>query len=58
MKPISYIKSIFTELRLVEWLSGKDLVKLSGVVIATSVFLGGLIYVLDLVFLKLRELIF
>lgn len=58
MNPISYTKSIITELRLVEWLSGKELAKLTGVVIAVSVFLGAFIYVLDLIFFKLRELIF
>jgi len=56
-KIIEYFKKVILELKVVEWLNKKDLIKLTLIVVFSSILLGGLIALLDLGFFKLRDLL-
>lgn len=55
---VRFLKSVFAELRLVDWLSKKDTTKWSSAVIITALGFGGFIVLVDLVYFELRELLF
>jgi preprotein translocase SecE subunit len=52
-----FIGKLFTELKLVEWLSFKETTRLTLIVLVVTIFFGVLIALLDLAFFKLRDLI-
>jgi len=52
-----FFLKVFAELKLVEWLSAKDTVRYTVIVLIAAVLLGALIALLDFGFFKLRDLI-
>lgn len=54
----NFLKSIWTELKLVDWLSRKETARWSSAVILTALGFGGFLVLADLVFFKLRDLLF
>ena len=53
----TFFVKVFAELKLVEWLSAKDTVRYTIIVIIAAVALGGLIALFDFSFFKLRDLL-
>ncbi|KKQ35631.1 MAG: hypothetical protein US52_C0020G0008 [candidate division WS6 bacterium GW2011_GWA2_37_6] len=54
----NFLKSVRQELKLVDWLSRKKTAKWSSAVIFTALALGGFLVLADLIFFKLRDLLF
>ncbi len=54
---VNYVKSVSTELKQVEWLSGKNTIRYTIIVIIASIVFGGFIALLDYLFFNLRGII-
>ncbi len=55
MKKIkSFFKGVKSEIKMVRWPSGKDMLNYSGVVLCMMVFFGIFFYVLDVIFTFLK----
>jgi preprotein translocase SecE subunit len=53
----SFVKKVFLELKLVEWLSGQDTVSLTIIVLIASILLGGTVALFDFGLINLRDLL-
>jgi|GEM_PF-3555622 len=54
----NFLKSVRSELKLVDWLSRRDTARWSSAVIGTALGFGGMLVLIDLLFFKLRDLLF
>ena len=50
----SFFKGVKSEIKMVRWPSGKDMLNYSGVVLCMMVFFGIFFYVLDVIFTFLK----
>ena len=57
VKPLVFLKEVRTELGKVIWPSRSETVRLTGIVILISVFVGLFIGALDIIFTKLMEIV-
>lgn len=57
VSPIQFLKEVKIELGKVKWPTKKEVVKMTGVVLAVSIMVGLLLSALDLVFTNLFSLI-
>lgn len=56
-KAVGFIKSVITELKLVEWLTLPDATRLTALVLVLSIVIGIIIVAFDYIFLNLRDFI-
>ena len=56
-KPLTFLKEVRSEMKMVSWPSKKETVRLTTVVILISLSMAGFIGALDFIFTKLMELI-
>jgi preprotein translocase SecE subunit len=54
-KIINFIKSVVAEIKLVEWISTRKTLRLTGVVLFIALFISGSIAILDFIFRILRD---
>ena len=56
-KPVEFLRETYDELKKVTWPTRDDIIRLTGVVIIISVFIGIYIGTLDYILTKLTELV-
>lgn len=54
-KIVNFLKSVVAEVKLVEWISTKQTIRLTGVVLFVALFISATITVLDFLFRILRD---
>ena len=57
MNPVSYLRETISELKLVRWPNRQETIRLTGLVIGISVFVGAFVGFLDFSFTNLLSLI-